>query len=370
MKTSCKRKATVWFDPDIPIKIIGSESIRVSEAGVVSFSGKLGTGNTVVEEPDGFYEENEYHLLPSVAIGEDNEATGEGSMSVGYLNKSSGYSSFSFGNYNDSSNDCAGSFGSGNKSLGYYSFSAGANNSSSGSRAVSLGGSNTTSGASAASIGSSNITSGNYSVSLGNLNKASGTSCVSMGYYSGKNIGSGNYSFCSGYISDAAGDFSVSIGAFTKAYAKGSVALGYQSTARGEGSFSVAVTGGSGPGAYAAGEATFGLHPIAHPVGYQVSKWKATDRLFVIANSQTKDTNLIDLATPNVRTHAFTMWKNGNTQMGTTTAPADNGNTLNVLGRMSADLPVYATKAAANSDAALSSRTFYRLADDSVHYKP
>lgn len=244
--------------------------------------------------------------------------------------------------------------------------------------ALTLGNNNQATFVTAIAIGSNNKSTYNYSISIGVGCTSSGGASVAMGEsaqatawaaaaFGYSTIASGTHATSFGYICRSYGNASFSAGGFAQAYGHNAVALGLNVSARGFGSFMAGVANGSGGGARSYCEVVFGSHPVDY-TGWSTDSWVTTDRLFVIANTPTNASHAAAKATWR---NALTMWKNSHVQLGTTAAPVDNGNTLNVMGRISADLPVYATDAAADADVLLPSRSFYKLTGSrAVYQKP
>ena len=164
---------------------------------------------------------------------------------------------------------------------GSYSFTVGASNTASHFFSTAIGSSNTASGQTSIAVGANNTASGTYATAIGYGNTTSGPSSFTVG---ASNIASGDYSFASGYNNTA------------QSY--GESVLGFFATI------------GSG----------------------NIDSFVATDRLFVIGNG-----------TSLVKSDAFSILKNGNTNIGgsltingngtgtSLTLPATRGTSGNVL---------------------------------------
>lgn len=291
--------------------LTGSASISIV-SGVVEFTGRYGTGNS---NPG----------TRAVSMGQNNTAGGVNSVAFGEGNVlgSAAKNSFAAGYNNTVTNETSALFGSGNTSSAANTFIAGSNN----------------------KITLANST---YSIIFGSNNTHSGSignGTATFIYGLGNNT-TGSYNFVAGHANSCASHYNVAIGYSNTVSGSHAKALGYGLTVK------------------AWATIALGANNITPPTPYQTNSYDARDLALVIGvGSGTGD-----------RANGLSMWKNGNVQLGrvvTPATPVDNGNALNVMGRISANLPEYASDATADADATLPSRSFYKLSGSrAVYQKP
>jgi len=162
-------------------------------------------------------------------------------------------------------------------------------NSNLGSNSFASGFNNTASGTSSFAIGSSTTASGDYAMAMGRGSEASGLYSTAMGF---NTTASGNVSIAMGWGTTASGLYSTAMGLFSTASGNASTAIGKNTTAP---SFA---------------ETVVGQYNTPYTLDTNgATQWKSADRLFVIGNGTAS----------NARSNAFTILKNGNVGIGTST---------------------------------------------------
>ena len=292
--------------------LTGSVSIDISTSGVISFTGKYGLSNNNAG-------------TRAVAMGQSNTAGGINSIALGEGNVlgAAAKNSITAGYNNTATNETSSLFGSGNSSASANTFIAGGGNA---------------------------ITSTNspFSVLLGSNNTHNGA------------VGNGTATFVAGLGNTTRGSYNFVAGHANACNTHYNVAVGYSNSV--DGAHAKAFGNGISVKSWnAVGVGAFNCIP---PTPYSTSSYDGRDFAFVVG---------VGSGTGG-RANGISLWKNGNVQLGrvaTPDVPADNGNALNVMGRLSATLPAYANDAAADADATLPSRSFYKITGSrAVYQKP
>lgn len=257
------------------------------------------------------------------SIGDYSFATGNQTIASGYTSTAIGYNTNASGNYSTA-------MGLSTNASGDYSTAMGDNTNASGGISTAMGAFTNASGPYSTAMGYLTVASGWYSTAMGIGSVASGYYSTAMGDSS---AASGLYAVAIGYKNTAAGDAAVAIGYSTTAANNGSTAMGVSTTANGP--FSTAMGGAtlaSGDFSTTMGYATnasggsstaLGWGTIAKAVGSlsagvynddtdsPSSTAAPTDRIFQVGNG-----------TSSTRSNAITVFRNGNTGIGTVTPNA------------------------------------------------
>jgi hypothetical protein len=251
----------------------------------------------------------------SFAIGQGSQSLGRGAFSIGIADTARGNYSLALGYTTSAGGLGSTAMGMGTSAKADYSTAMGFRSSATGRHSIALGYISKAMGEISVAIGTSAVASGYSSVSLGDQNTASGTSSIAMGMGT---TASEQGATSMGYRSNASGFISTAMGRETSAKGSYSLATGYltmagefASTAMGNGSIALAPYStaiGDNVGAISAYETVIGrwntdYSPVS-PTG-----WNGADRLFVIANGQSKD----------IRSDALVVLKNGNVGIGSNT---------------------------------------------------
>jgi len=188
-----------------------------------------------------------------------------------------------------------------NTNVGTGSFATGSNTTASGVSSTALGSGSSASGSNATALGNSTTASGAFSSAFGNATRSTGFGATSMGVLT---TASGDVSFTSGSQTNASGGFSMATGFSTSASGVSSSAFGNVTTASGASSTAM----GWATDAPSFAEVVIGLNSeIYTPTS--TNSYSANDRIFSIGNGS----SLLG------RSNAFTVLKNGNIGVGTST---------------------------------------------------
>jgi hypothetical protein len=224
--------------------------------------------------------------------------------------------------------------GNQNIASGTFSTALGDQATASGTSSLAMGYITKASGGYSTALGYNTQASGDYSTALGKQATASGYSSISMGVYS---MASGFNSFAMGYNTQALSDYSTAIGYEAIASGYSSIALGTNTHASGTNSITMGIsTNALGYSSTAMGGSTHASGSYSIATGYNTkaksyaalaigryndtlatenaTTWQATDRVFVIGDG-TSNT---------ARSNCFYVLKNGNGWMqGTLTQASD-----------------------------------------------
>ncbi len=210
-------------------------------------------------------------------------AEGEYSMSMGLGSRSSGASSIALGWGTQATADFSIAIGDGTVASNWDAMAFGWNATASGENSTALGGS---------------TASGDYSIAIG-VSKAEG-------FYSsaiGGSKATGEFSTAIGDNANATQDFSMAFGTYCNSNGPYSQAFGYYTTA--SGSYSSAMGNyTTAPSGY---ETVIGRYNTTY-TPFSTNDWNPADRLFVIGNGSSIS-----------KSDAFTVLKNGNVGIGTST---------------------------------------------------
>lgn len=183
------------------------------------------------------------------------------------------------------------------------------NETSIGVYSTAFGYSPTASGAYSTAMGSGTLASGTGSTAIGISATATGEASFASGYSS---IASEEGATALGYFSTAAGESSFAAGAGNMATQNSSVALGYHNLASQDASLATGFyTTASGSSSASMGYKTIAQSFASHAIGClnlgggNQYSWVATDPLFEIGNG-------VPMVTPEVKSNALTVYKNGN----------------------------------------------------------
>ena len=188
-----------------------------------------------------------------------------------------------------------------NTNVGTSSFAGGNNTIASGTSSTALGSGSIASGSNSTALGNATTASGVFSSAFGNATRATGFGSTSVGVVT---TASGDVSFASGSQTNASGGFSSAFGFSTSATGISSTAMGNQTTASGASSTAM----GSVTSAPSFAEVTIGLNSETY-TPTSTNSYSANDRIFSIGNGAS-------LLSPS---NAFTVLKNGNIGVGTST---------------------------------------------------
>lgn len=188
-----------------------------------------------------------------------------------------------------------------NANVGTGSFAAGNNTIASGTSSTALGSGSSASGSNSTALGNGTSASGAFSSAFGNATRATGFGSTSVGVIS---TASGDVSFASGSQTNASGGFSSAFGFSTRATGISSTAMGNLTIASGASSTAM----GWATDAPSFAEVVIGLNSETY-TPTSTNSYSASDRIFSIGNGAS-------LLSPS---NAFTVLKNGNIGVGTST---------------------------------------------------
>ncbi len=228
----------------------------------------------------------------TVAKGENGTAFGSNSIAYGSVSFAAGsYSvayatnSIAFGNNAIADATDAISIGKRTVARGEGAFSIGNNSNSYNTGSMAFGQDNVSSGVNSLAIGNNTIANNTNSTSLGFATIASGMYALSLGHTS---LAAGNYSNAFGFANTSSADFSLTLGNNNYTGGQKSITLG---TSLSSSSFAEVVVGANNENSSA----------------NSTTDWNADDKIFTVGNG----------SSPTARSNAFTILKNGNTGIGT-----------------------------------------------------
>lgn len=180
--------------------------------------------------------------------------------------------------------------------IGLASFASGYNTTASGEYSTAMGYFTSATGVNSFSSGSSSLASGGTSVAMGVLTLASGPNSTAFGR---NTVASGTYSTAMGSGNTSSGAISTSMGIGNEAAGYASVAMGINSFTSGD----YSIVGGSNNTNSSYAAVVMGRYNLIH--SSNSTAWLSTDPLFVLGNG----------ASDVSRSNAFTVYKNGNTDI-------------------------------------------------------
>ena len=182
-------------------------------------------------------------------------------------------------------------------SIGQYSFAVGNNTKAKGFAATAIGTFNTAIGYASTAMGYATKAIGDVSTSMGSGTNATGDYSISMGR---NTDATGDYSTAMGNSTNATGDYSTSMGGYTNALGLYSTAMGYLTDAVGDYSTSM------GRLTYSKAYASLSVGQFNDSIATSSkTSWVITDPVFIVGNGTAY----------NARSNAFTVLKNGNTNI-------------------------------------------------------
>ncbi|MBP6431129.1 MAG: tail fiber domain-containing protein [Ferruginibacter sp.] len=239
----------------------------------------------------------------SFATGKDTKASGMSSIALGTNTTASSGHTVAMGYQTSATNNYAVAMGNQTTASGISSFAIGESTTASSLASVAMGYLTTASGQASVAIGYQTSATSNYSVAMGNQTNASGNYAFSIG---NSTNAFGIASFVAGSQNNASGNYSVAAGNNCIAAGLSSIATGEQNLA--DGSYSAAF--GENVKALAYGSFVTGTFNdnTDSPNGLVPAP---TDRILQIGNGNSSS-----------RSNAFTILRNGNIGIGTTTPNA------------------------------------------------
>ena len=240
----------------------------------------------------------------AIAMGYENLSTSTATVAMGWGNTASGAHSVSLGRDNQSTAQHSVTIGNENKATSNYAVAMGRMSEATALNAFAVGKESKAAGDDSVAMGLTNTASGANSVAIGHASVASGTSGTAIGFESST---TGNYGTSLGYRGTAVGDYSFAAGYQARAEGTGSVSLGYNNLSQAQ--FTVAIGSdmqvndikgiGIGHSSNLNGEEVFGIGNSiitksyretvigsfnAVAVSQNGTNWINTDRLFTIGN--------------------------------------------------------------------------------------
>ena len=289
-----------WFYNGSAWSNIPASNEFISQNGMVHNTTNMATDNFVfgsvkMDDTTGTADNNRFYFNKAKGAFRAGRVT-----TNNWNNDSVGIYSFAAGTDSKAKGDNATAIGEGTSASGHSSTALGAITNASGWVSTALGGETKAQANYSTALGYRSNASGDYSTAIGNSTTASGNSSTAMG---NGTTASGSGSTAMGGLTTASGSFSFATGVFSTASGNTSTAIG---VANASGDYSAAI--GIGVNAPSYGETSIGLNNTAYTLATNgATTFNAADRLFSIGNG-TAD---------NARSNALTIFKNGNTGIGT-----------------------------------------------------